>query len=110
MSGPADPTEGTSADHSRSGHDIAEAIEVAERGSAVRGGARPGHRERRPARRRSSDRRRPRDDRGAGRATAGRLGADDAGHDRPETEQRGRRAGRCRRPRYRTVRAAGEQP
>jgi hypothetical protein len=29
------PTEGTSADHSRSGDDIAEAIEVAERGSAV---------------------------------------------------------------------------
>ena len=28
-------TEGTSADHSRSGEDIAEAIEVAERGSAV---------------------------------------------------------------------------
>ena len=28
-------TEGTSADHSRSGDDIAEAIEVAERGSAV---------------------------------------------------------------------------
>jgi hypothetical protein len=29
------PTEGTSADHSRSGDDIAEAIEVAERGSSV---------------------------------------------------------------------------
>ena len=29
------PTDGTSADHSRSGEDIAEAIEVAERGSAV---------------------------------------------------------------------------
>ena len=28
-------TDGTSADHSRSGDDIAEAIEVAERGSAV---------------------------------------------------------------------------
>ena len=36
MTGPQDPvTEGTSADHSRSGADIAEAIEVAERGSAV---------------------------------------------------------------------------
>ena len=29
------PTDGTSADHSRSGADIAEAIEVAERGSSV---------------------------------------------------------------------------
>jgi hypothetical protein len=29
------PTEGTSADHSRSGADISEAIEVAERGSSV---------------------------------------------------------------------------
>ena len=29
------PTDGTSADHSRSGDDVAEAIEVAERGSAV---------------------------------------------------------------------------
>lgn len=36
MSAPQDPaTEGTSADHSRSGDDIAEAIEVAERGSSV---------------------------------------------------------------------------
>ena len=36
MSTPSEPpTEGTSADHSRSGEDIAEAIEVAERGSAV---------------------------------------------------------------------------
>jgi hypothetical protein len=29
------PTDGTSADHTRSGDDVAEAIEVAERGSAV---------------------------------------------------------------------------
>jgi hypothetical protein len=29
------PTEGTSADHSRSGADITEAVEVAERGSSV---------------------------------------------------------------------------
>ena len=36
MSSPEEPaTEGTSADHSRSGDDIAEAIGVAERGSAV---------------------------------------------------------------------------
>ena len=30
-----DPVEGTSADHTRSGADVAEAIEVAERGSSV---------------------------------------------------------------------------
>jgi hypothetical protein len=36
VSAPQEPaTEGTSADHSRSGADVAEAIEVAERGSAV---------------------------------------------------------------------------
>lgn len=36
MPDPAEPaTSGTSADHSRSGEDIAEAIEVAERGSSV---------------------------------------------------------------------------
>ena len=36
MSSPQEPsTEGTSADHSRSGDDIAEAIEVAEEGSSV---------------------------------------------------------------------------
>jgi hypothetical protein len=36
VSSPQEPaTEGTSADHSRSGGDIAEAIEVAERGSSV---------------------------------------------------------------------------
>ena len=36
MSSPEEPaTEGTSADHARSGDDIAEAIGVAERGSAV---------------------------------------------------------------------------
>lgn len=36
MSTPQEPsTEGTSADHSRSGEDVTEAIEVAERGSSV---------------------------------------------------------------------------
>jgi len=36
MTDPSDPlTDGTSADHSRSGDDVAEAIEVAERGSSV---------------------------------------------------------------------------
>lgn len=36
VSSPQEPsTEGTSADHSRSGEDVAEAIEVAEQGSAV---------------------------------------------------------------------------
>jgi hypothetical protein len=44
VTGPQDPaTEGTSADHSRSGADIAEAVEVAERGSSVQQvHARPG--------------------------------------------------------------------
>jgi hypothetical protein len=37
MTEPSEPlTEGTSADHSRSGADITEAVEVAERGSSVR--------------------------------------------------------------------------
>jgi hypothetical protein len=36
VSAPQDPaTDGTSADHSRSGEDIVEAVEVAERGSSV---------------------------------------------------------------------------
>ena len=36
MSNPREPaTDGTSADHGRSGEDVAEAIEVAERGSSV---------------------------------------------------------------------------
>ena len=35
MSNPREPADGTSADHGRSGEDVAEAIEVAERGSSV---------------------------------------------------------------------------
>ena len=47
MSDPQDPaTEDTSADHSRSGADVGEAIGVAERGSAVEGQHDRGHEER----------------------------------------------------------------
>ena len=101
-------TEGTSADHSRSGEDIAEAIEVAERGSAVEEvhdqgtEAKSGEA---PVEQTAGD-----PDMTEGQVVYGTdAGGDDDAAGRPETESSGA-AQSVRGARASDLRAAGEQP
>jgi hypothetical protein len=103
------PTEGTSADHSRSGDDIAEAIEVAERGSAVEEVHDEGTEAKSgtaPVEQTAGD-----PDMTEGQVVYGPDddGQDDAGTARPEQESSGA-AQAVRGARASDLRAAGEQP